>query len=66
MTITERIKQEARMISRPIYVFLGHDEYDRLITEKSEELYLTPDGKIIFDMVDVIEVNKKSFFLIAG
>ena len=66
MTITERIKQEARMISRPLYVFLGHDEYDRLITEKSEELYLTSDGDVIFDIVEVIEVNKKSFFLIAG
>ena len=66
MTITERIKQEARMILRPLYVFLGKDEYDQLFTEKPKELYLTPDGKVIFDMAEVIEVNKKSFFLIEG
>ena len=66
MTITERIKQEARMISRPLYIFLGNDEYDQLFTEKPEELCLTPDGKIVFDLVEIIEVNKKSFFLVTG
>ena len=66
MTITERIKQEARMISRPLYIFLGIDEYDQLFAEKPKELYLTPDGCVVFDLVEVIEVNKKSFFLIAG
>ena len=66
MTITERIKQESRMISRPLYVFIGTDEYDQLLTEKRKELYLTPEGKVIFDLIEVVEVNKKSFFLIAG
>ena len=66
MTITDRIKQEARMISRPLYIFLGTDEYDQLFTEKPEELYLTPDGKIVFDLVEIVEVNKKSFFLVTG
>ena len=66
MTITERIKQESRMLSRPLYVFLGNDEYDQLFAEKPKELYLTPEGKVIFDLVEVIEVNQKSFFLIAG
>ena len=66
MTITERIKQESRMISRPLYIFLGTDEYDQLFTEKPKELYLTLEGKIIFDIIKVIEVNEKSFFLIAG
>lgn len=71
MTITERIKQESRMISRPLYVFLGKDELKQLHEEKPKEAYFfypysTNEEILCFDLMQIIEVNKKSFFLVAG
>lgn len=66
MTITEQIKQKARMISRPLYIFLGKNEFIQLIDEKPPELDISTHDIIIFDLIEIIIVDKKSFLLVVG